>query len=158
MSDTNETGKPRFFADWIVKTLPEDLDDFHISAGIDSEKDNIEDQVSGYFPHDKGSTLAITRGLDGLWQVRLSADTQGLEMQDGYWLSPSLIDDEIEAVNFGMLGEDQTAAYAVILRVHDGRSVETLAAQIEAFADCVQIDLIDESGDFTKPNEVVWQA
>ena len=93
----------RFYAKWEVPRLPVefDIDEFRIFAGIDSEKDNIEDQVPGYFPHDRDARLTVDRGHNG-WFIELSVPTRGLEEQDGYYIVPELAFDEYEASDFGV--------------------------------------------------------
>jgi hypothetical protein len=85
------------FAKWKLKSLPEDLNDFHISQGEDDDSQGI-----GYFIDDKGASLTINH-KNGFYYVELRAPSCGLEKHKEYWLSPSCpTDDEIEAHDFGI--------------------------------------------------------
>lgn len=84
------------YAKWRLKSLPDELSDFHISQG---ENDN--DQGIGYFPNDKGARLTITHKR-GLFYVELYSPSCGLEKHKEYWLSPSCPDEETEAYDFGI--------------------------------------------------------
>lgn len=94
----------RVFAKWSnVPRLPEDLHGIHISCGVG------DDQSIGFDLNDEGATLTAKYMGDSKWEVTFSALSGGLEDDDGYWLSPYLINDETEATDFGIDHEWQDA-------------------------------------------------
>jgi len=87
------------FAIWEIKTLPDDLDEFHISCGTDDDS-----QAIGYFLDDKDAKLlieSITGQQDVNYRVMLFAPSCDLQQHENYWLSPSLVGDQ-EAIDFGI--------------------------------------------------------
>lgn len=83
------------YAIWVVKELPEQLDEIYISAGVG------EEQHDGFFVTDKKATLSIERVAD-TYLVTLKAPSNGLEKQEGYWLSPSQWGRAPESKSFGI--------------------------------------------------------
>ncbi len=87
----------RVFAKWTnVKSLPEDISEIHISCGVD------DDQWVGFHIDGQGASLTIKPTNESLWEITFTAPSDGLEDNAGYWLSPSLINDETEADDFGI--------------------------------------------------------
>lgn len=84
----------QFYAKWVLETLPDEIDDFHISCGVGDE------QWDGYFVSDPRAKLTIKHKSNG-YHVKLTAPTQGLENEKGWWLSPSCPHGR-EAVEFGI--------------------------------------------------------
>jgi hypothetical protein len=85
----------RVFAEWVIEMMPDDFSAFHISCG------RGDDQYDGYFIHDKGATMLIKHGSDGLYHVRFEAPDEGLTSHADHWLSPSLVEDKYEPSDYG---------------------------------------------------------
>lgn len=89
------------YAKWVgIKELPEDLNDIHVSCGVG------EDQVDGFTLADEGATLTVKSVVGACGETELeitfTAPSGGIEKEEGFWLSPSLISDETEAEAFGI--------------------------------------------------------
>ena len=88
------------FAIWEIKTLPDDLDEFHISCGADDDS-----QDDGYFMYNKGAKLLIERitGLSDInYRITLIAPSRCLQRYKDYWLSPNQVDGQ-DAKDFGIM-------------------------------------------------------
>lgn len=84
------------FAKWTVQNLPDDISGIHISCGVGDE------QWDGFHIDGQGSCLTIKPTTDSSWEITLTAPSCGLEDSEAHWLSPSLINDETEATEFGI--------------------------------------------------------
>lgn len=93
----------KVFAVWECKELPEDLGEFHVSAGADDD-----DQGDGYFHDDKGASLnitSITGREDVSFRVELTSPARNIQRYKDYWLSPNQIDTAPgtgDAIDFGI--------------------------------------------------------
>lgn len=85
------------WAEWVLDTLPECLDEFHISCGRSDE-----DQQEGFFL-ENGGRLHIEYS-DRLYTVRLECrDRGGVTALKGHWLSPNQINGAVDANDFGSM-------------------------------------------------------
>jgi hypothetical protein len=84
----------KIFAEWRVMKLPDEISDIHISCGVGRS------QYPGFFQENKGSSLFIEHREDGFY-IKFTCLDNGLTDEEGWWLSPSLINDE-EAIEFGI--------------------------------------------------------
>lgn len=91
----------QIFASWLTKRLPEDLSEIYISCGAG------EAQWDGFFlTEDIGAVLSIQNTGNG-YRIVLTCPDAGLTDEEDWWLSPSDLGMDIEALDFGIV-EGQT--------------------------------------------------
>jgi len=93
----------KVFAKWRTDFVPsvEDLTHLHISCGVGDEQwDGYQWQDVGVHIHVRD--LSPCPKKQGPYETAFTAPSLDLEKEEDYWLSPSLLNDKYEAVDWGI--------------------------------------------------------